>query len=76
MTSTPTGPGTAAAAAHPTHPQKVEKPTLTGTRIKQRKGVVKSQAKFEPEGEWRSGGSLDGTRAGHAAGYRSRLRSG
>lgn len=40
MTSTP--PATAA-------PQKAEKPTLSGVRLKQRKGVVKSQAKFEPE---------------------------
>lgn len=29
--------------------QKAEKPTLSGTRIRQRKGVAKSQAKFEPE---------------------------
>ncbi|CAO1618227.1 unnamed protein product [Sympodiomycopsis kandeliae] len=28
---------------------KQDKPTLAGTRIKQRKGVAKSQAKFEPE---------------------------
>lgn len=40
MTSTP--PPTAA-------PQKAEKPTLSGVKIKQRKGVAKSQAKFEPE---------------------------
>ncbi|UZJ52027.1 hypothetical protein CBS101457_001347 [Exobasidium rhododendri] len=38
-------------ATPPAHapPTKAEKPTLTGSRIKQRKGVVKSQAKFEPE---------------------------
>ncbi|MCO5549676.1 hypothetical protein L7F22_003149 [Adiantum nelumboides] len=40
MTSTP--PPTAA-------PQKAEKPSLSGVKIKQRKGVAKSQAKFEPE---------------------------
>ncbi|WFD44804.1 hypothetical protein MPSI1_003475 [Malassezia psittaci] len=38
MTSTP-----------PTAPTGNTKPTLTGSRIKQRKGAVKSQAKFEPE---------------------------
>ncbi|KAK0543823.1 hypothetical protein OC846_000042 [Tilletia horrida] len=40
MTSTP--PSTAPSG-------KSEKPALTGARIKQRKGVQKSQAKFEPE---------------------------
>lgn len=40
MTSTP--PATAP-------PAKAEKPTLAGSRLKQRKGVAKSQAKFEPE---------------------------
>ncbi|KAN0064657.1 hypothetical protein ACQY0O_002287 [Thecaphora frezii] len=39
MSSTPTG----------TAPTGNTKPSLTGAKIKQRKGVVKSQAKFEPE---------------------------
>ncbi|PWN47614.1 ARM repeat-containing protein [Violaceomyces palustris] len=39
MSSTPTG----------TAPTGNTKPSLTGARIKQRKGVAKSQAKFEPE---------------------------
>ncbi|EPQ29365.1 uncharacterized protein PFL1_03120 [Pseudozyma flocculosa PF-1] len=39
MSSTPTG----------TAPTGNTKPALTGAKIKQRKGVVKSQAKFEPE---------------------------
>ncbi|PWN43388.1 ARM repeat-containing protein [Ceraceosorus guamensis] len=48
MTSTPSGTGTPPPTAQGGQ-AKAEKPTLSGTRIKQRKGVVKSQAKFEPE---------------------------
>lgn len=35
-------------------PQQAPKPSLTGVRIKARKGAVKAQAKHEPQGEFLS----------------------
>ena len=56
MSHTPTSAGqagnvTGASAAPNQTAQQDKKPSLTGVRIKQRKGQAKATAKFEPESE-------------------------
>lgn len=52
MSHTPTSSGPQGNAAAPTPAQAAQKPSLTGVRIKQRKGQAKATAKFEPESEY------------------------
>ena len=66
MSQTPTG-TTGNAPAQQTA-QQDKKPTLTGVRIKQRKGQAKAAAKFEPEGECRGPEATRRSRGGDREG--------
>ena len=52
MSHTPTTTAPSGTLGATAQQDKDKKPSLTGVRIKQRKGQAKAQSKFEPEGEW------------------------